>query len=31
MAEMLLEPTYPEGDTERQVVIEEIAMYEDEP
>ncbi|MFN2612378.1 MAG: M16 family metallopeptidase [Solirubrobacterales bacterium] len=33
MAEMLLEPTYPENEvtTERQVVIEEIAMYEDEP
>ena len=33
MAEMLLKPTYPEGEvtTERQVVIEEIAMYEDEP
>jgi predicted Zn-dependent peptidase len=33
MAEMLLGPTYPEGEvtTERQVVIEEIAMYEDEP
>jgi predicted Zn-dependent peptidase len=33
MAEMLLAPTYPEDEvkTERQVVIEEIAMYEDEP
>jgi predicted Zn-dependent peptidase len=33
MAEMLLGPTYPEDEvkTERQVVIEEIAMYEDEP
>jgi predicted Zn-dependent peptidase len=33
MAEMLLEPIYPEDEvkTERQVVIEEIAMYEDEP
>jgi predicted Zn-dependent peptidase len=33
MAEMFLEPIYPEGEvtTERQVVIEEIAMYEDEP
>ena len=31
LSEMLLEPTYPEIDSERQVVIEEIAMYEDEP
>jgi predicted Zn-dependent peptidase len=31
LAEMLLEPTYPEIDSERQVVLEEIAMYEDEP
>jgi predicted Zn-dependent peptidase len=31
MAEMLLAPTYPEVDSERQVVLEEIAMYEDEP
>ncbi len=33
MAEMLLGSTYPEDEvkTERQVVIEEIAMYEDEP
>ncbi len=31
LAEMLLGPTYPEIDTERQVVLEEIAMYEDEP
>ncbi len=31
LAEMLLAPTYPEIDSERQVVIEEIAMYEDEP
>lgn len=33
MAEMMLGPTYPadEVDSERQVVIEEIAMYEDEP
>ena len=30
-AEMLLAPTYPEIDSERQVVIEEIAMYDDEP
>ncbi|MDX6652460.1 MAG: hypothetical protein QOJ38_1241 [Solirubrobacterales bacterium] len=33
MSEMLLAPTMPEDevDSERQVVIEEIAMYEDEP
>jgi predicted Zn-dependent peptidase len=31
LAEMLLRPTFPEIDSERQVVIEEIAMYEDEP
>jgi predicted Zn-dependent peptidase len=31
LAEMLLGPTYPEVDSERQVVLEEIAMYEDEP
>src|ERR1700761_1690858 len=31
MAEMMLAPTYPEIDSERQVVIEEIAMYDDEP
>jgi predicted Zn-dependent peptidase len=31
LAEMLLAPTYPEIDSERQVVLEEIAMYEDEP
>nr|MBA2300193.1 insulinase family protein [Chloroflexota bacterium] len=31
LSEMLLEPTYPEIDSERQVVLEEIAMYEDEP
>ena len=33
MSEMLLAPTMPpdEVDSERQVVIEEIAMYEDEP
>ena len=30
-SEMLLAPTYPEIDSERQVVIEEIAMYDDEP
>jgi predicted Zn-dependent peptidase len=28
---MLLAPTYPEVDSEREVVLEEIAMYEDEP
>jgi predicted Zn-dependent peptidase len=31
LAEMLLAPTYPEIDSEREVVLEEIAMYEDEP
>jgi predicted Zn-dependent peptidase len=31
LAEMLLTPTYPEIDSERDVVLEEIAMYEDEP
>jgi predicted Zn-dependent peptidase len=31
LSEMLLGPTYPEVDSERQVVLEEIAMYEDEP
>jgi predicted Zn-dependent peptidase len=31
MAEMVLRPAYPDVDAERQVVIEEIAMYEDEP
>lgn len=31
MGEMLLEPTFPEIDSERDVVLEEIAMYEDEP
>ena len=31
LAEMLLDPAYPEIDSERQVVLEEIAMYEDEP
>jgi predicted Zn-dependent peptidase len=31
MADMLLGPTYPEIDSEREVVLEEIAMYEDEP
>ena len=28
---MLLAPTYPDIDSEREVVLEEIAMYEDEP
>ena len=31
LAEMLLAPTYAETDSEREVVLEEIAMYEDEP
>jgi predicted Zn-dependent peptidase len=31
LAEMLIAPTYPEVDSERAVVLEEIAMYEDEP
>src|SRR6201996_8736204 len=31
LSEMMLAPTYPEIDSERQVVIEEIAMYDDEP
>jgi predicted Zn-dependent peptidase len=31
LAEMLLGPTFPEIDSEREVVLEEIAMYEDEP
>ena len=31
LSEMLLAPTYPDIDSERQVVLEEIAMYEDEP
>src|SRR3954454_23902107 len=31
MADMVLHPAYPDIDAERQVVIEEIAMYEDEP
>src|SRR4051812_49758987 len=31
MADMVLNPSYPDIDAERQVVIEEIAMYEDEP
>jgi predicted Zn-dependent peptidase len=31
LSEMLTGPTYPEVDSEREVVLEEIAMYEDEP
>ncbi|MBK5233182.1 MAG: insulinase family protein [Thermoleophilia bacterium] len=31
LAEMLLESTFPDIDSERDVVLEEIAMYEDEP
>ncbi len=31
LSEMLLAPTYPDIDSERDVVLEEIAMYEDEP
>src|SRR3954453_22384207 len=31
MSDMTLRPAYPDVDAERQVVIEEIAMYEDEP
>jgi predicted Zn-dependent peptidase len=31
LQDMVLRPAYPEVDSERQVVIEEIAMYEDEP
>jgi predicted Zn-dependent peptidase len=31
LAEMLLGPAYPDIDSEREVVLEEIAMYEDEP
>src|SRR4051794_5474754 len=31
MADMVLRPSYPDIDSERQVVIEEIAMYEDDP
>src|SRR5918997_6922240 len=31
MADMVLRPAYADVDSERQVVIEEIAMYEDEP
>ena len=31
LQDMVLNPAYPDIDSERQVVIEEIAMYEDEP
>ena len=31
MQDMVLRPIYPDIDSEREVVIEEIAMYEDEP
>jgi predicted Zn-dependent peptidase len=31
LSEMFLKPTFPDIYSERQVVIEEIAMYEDEP
>jgi predicted Zn-dependent peptidase len=31
MQDIVLRPSYPDIDSERQVVIEEIAMYEDEP
>jgi predicted Zn-dependent peptidase len=31
LQDMVLRPVYPDVDAERQVVIEEIAMYEDEP
>ena len=31
VSDMVLHSTYPDIDSERQVVIEEIAMYEDEP
>jgi predicted Zn-dependent peptidase len=31
LQDMVLRPAYPDIDAERQVVIEEIAMYEDEP
>src|SRR3954466_1638964 len=31
LQDMVLRPAYPAIDSERQVVIEEIAMYEDEP
>src|SRR3954449_3134164 len=31
LQDMVLRPAYPDIDSERQVLIEEIAMYEDEP
>jgi predicted Zn-dependent peptidase len=31
LSDMVLHPSYPDIDSERDVVIEEIAMYEDEP
>ncbi|HEV2075273.1 MAG TPA: pitrilysin family protein, partial [Thermoleophilaceae bacterium] len=31
IADMVLRPTYPDIESERRVVVEEIAMYEDEP
>ena len=31
LSDMVLRPAYPDIESERQVVIEEIAMYEDEP
>jgi predicted Zn-dependent peptidase len=31
LQDMVLHPAYPDVDSEREVVIEEIAMYEDEP
>ncbi len=31
LSEMMLGPTFPDIDSEREVVLEEIAMYEDEP
>ena len=31
LQDMVLNPAYPDIESERQVVIEEIAMYEDEP
>ena len=31
LSDMVIRPAYPDIDSERQVVIEEIAMYEDEP
>jgi len=31
LQDMVLRPSYPDIDSERQVVMEEIAMYEDEP